>query len=189
MATVVNYVNVFGETITLEQAQLIDKYIKQIYINGVHLKDELYTSEGLKGVYYFVESLLEISNILNEDNNASFRYTYFQNGYKVVESLSYKDIVLSNKVVTIYIGDNDICTAIYDALQNIPINIEKFLYDCNNELQYTFTYDTNGNCDMIYDNQQDQADILPHTIGSPTQHFSWSGKEYYQYAMPIIPPN
>lgn len=187
MTTVINYVNVFGDTITFDQAQLIDKYIKQIYIDGVHVKDELHTSEGLKGVYYFVDSLLEISNILNEDNNASFRYTYFQNGYKVVESLSYKESVLSYKVVTIYIGDNDICTAKYDVLLNVPINVEKFLYDSNNELQYTLTYDTSGNCVMIYDNQQDQADILPHTIGSPNQFFSWSGKEYYQYAMPIIP--
>jgi len=189
MDVTTNYTDLFGNMIPFEQAQLIDKYIKQIYINDVHVKDELYTSEGLKGVYYFVDSLLEISNILNEDNNASFLYTYFQNGYKIVESLSYKESVLSYKVVTIYIGDNDICTAKYDVLQNVPINIEKFLYDSNNELQYTFTYDTSGNCVMIYDNQQDQADILPHTIGSPNQFFSWSGKEYYKYAIPIIPKN
>ena len=57
----------------------------------------------------------------------------------------------------------------------------------NNTLKYTFEYDENGDCFIIYDETDDQKDIFAWEIGQPDVSFTWQGFEYYEFAEPIIP--
>ena len=189
MAIANKYTDFFGNLITSEQAQQLEQYIVQVFNDGVHVKNEIYSKEGLKNILYIINSSSQIDDILQEDSNPSFEISYQQSVYTVVENLAYQNSILIGKTVIVFKDDNEICISKFNVLQDTPLfnSTEKFS-NVDDEVKYIFTYDFNGNCVMIYDNLQDQADIFPNTIGvDPDQTFTWVGFKYYQFAEPLIP--
>ncbi|WP_026904657.1 hypothetical protein [Pedobacter glucosidilyticus] len=190
MANTINYNSDLGQDVTFEQTKQMDAYNKVFLVNGIPTKKERYEFNQLISKSYFVTSNVQISNILLNEPDTSFYYTYYTNNYKVQEMLSFKNAVLMGKWVTVWDQQgNDICFTKFDVQTNqlIPRDTEKSFYE-NGEERYFFEYDPHtGNCLMIYDKPYGDV-IYPNRIGvDPDEPFTWQGKEYYQHAEPLIP--
>ncbi|MCR5862698.1 hypothetical protein LRS05_11320 [Flavobacterium sp. J372] len=190
MATIIKYTNELQNEISSAQLSSLNRYVRQVYTDQHLDKEEFFVNGELSSTLYYVDSLSKTNKILEVDPNASFKYKYFQDDFTVYFHLNYKFEILVGKTVYVRdINDNTICYLNYNLPANTPIyeSTEKYYYDAEGELKYRFHYASSGICVMIYDEQQDQADIFPQTIGQPGRFFTWQGFEYYQFAYPLVP--
>jgi len=192
MTTQIKYTTNYGVEVSMAQMQGLNSFTKQYIIDKILFKEEIYKENQLIGTLFYVSSQLQIQNILQTDPNARFKYKYEQSGYVVLNHLVYKNNVLSEKIISVNDESNN--TICYQK-NNLPgitpnyLTTEKYYYDETGEVKYKFEYRADGNCLMIYDEQIDQADVFPNTIGNPDQSFSWIGFEYYEFAEPLVPNN
>lgn len=190
MATIIKYTNELQNEISSAQLISLNRYVRQVYTDDHLDKEEFFVNGELSSTLYYIDALSETSNILEVNPNAAFKYRYLQNGYMVYFHLNYKlGSIVGKKVYVRDINDNTVCHLNYNLPADMPIyeSTEKYYYDAEGELKYMFHYASSGICVMIYDEQQDQADIFPQTIGQPDQFFTWQGFEYYQFAYPLVP--
>ncbi|WP_116787192.1 hypothetical protein [Flavobacterium psychrotrophum] len=190
MAIEIRYTEWFGDEILPSQIATIEKYLKEYFFDGKHIKTELYIEQELKSTRYNIEDLNDIGRILNEDPNAGICYIHKELEYLIEEVSTYEEAVLKYKIIAVdELHDQAICYAQIDVQTGLPklSDVEKY-YNVNGERKYLFTYDANGECEKIWGEDDYTEDVWPSQIGVRSDvKFTWDGFEYYRYALPIIP--
>lgn len=189
MSSTIKYTNELGNEITSQQIKSVSSYSKIFTEYNIPVKKERYENNKLVDTLYYITSQQQLSTILSTNPTVSFNYKYLQNGFKILELLSYENNVLIGKSISVYDGDNEICHRNYKLENKVATTLrtEKYYYD-GNGLKYTFDYNADGTCFLITDEQDYQADIYAWGIGDTDYtDFTWTGFEYYQFADPVIP--
>lgn len=191
MATTYSYKNLFGNQITNNQVNNLKEYFKDIYIDGMLKKTERIESSMVVHTYYYLNGTESIYDLLPlfRNKKVSFYNVSTINNYKIEDIYAYDNGILVDRSKSIAnVQDKIICYQGIDIVTGLSINNDtrKYYYE-NNTLKYTFEYDENGDCFIIYDETDDQKDIFAWEIGQPDVSFTWQGFEYYEFAEPIIP--
>lgn len=191
MNKLIKYLNLFGDEITVEQKNKLNKYQIGYFSNDEIERRELYENSELISTTYHIGNPDKIVPIIEQDYNASFELLYNDNGYEVCEVITYRNKLLVNKRV--YVSNkNDDLICMRDYILNpegIPIgnSTEKY-YSEKGENRYIFEYSKDGTCFMIHDEKYDQNDIFGRDIGDTSKtDFSWDNFKYYQFSDPLIP--
>lgn len=188
----IKYLNEIGKEISDQEKTKLDKYSKHYYMDGKKNKIESYVFNQLKGTTYFVDSQLQLQEILSKNPDASFILLYNSGGFSFSEYIGYSNSIMDEKKVFIQneLGQN-ICTRIYSYEGSVVkgFNTEKSYYE-DGEERYSFEYNQDGTCFLIHDMKYDQNDIYASSIGDSSKTgFTWKGMEYYEFADPIDPNN
>jgi hypothetical protein len=188
----IKYLDLFGDEISSEQKNTLERYQIAYFADEKLEKAELYENGELISTRYIVYDFNEISFILKKDRNASFNLLYTDNGYRISEGLSFKNQLLTIKQV--YVLDKHehvICFRDYTLDEEgkpIGVHTEKFFYE-EGEHRYVFEYNQDGTCLVIHDEKY-LENIWGSCIGdASTTDFTWKGFEYYQFSDPLIPNN
>jgi hypothetical protein len=192
MAITSEYFNENNDEITLEQARRLTKYRVMVYEGDRKLRYETHTN-GLKShTSYYINSDVEIQEILSTEPNASFAIESKLGEYRISDNRSYRDRILTNW--RIYAEDTSmneiICMQIIDPLTGSVIHnrTEKSYFDANGTEIYVFSYNADGSCFFIEKVQEYQTDFYAKNIGNdPDLTFTWQGFEYYEYSEPVVP--
>lgn len=192
MIETTKYLNEIGKEISNQEKTTLDKYSKLYYHDGKKNKIESYVFNQLKGTTYFVNSQLQLQEILSKNPNASFILLYNSGGFSFSKYIGYSNSIMDEKKVFIQneLGQN-ICTRIYsyNGIVVKGFNTEKSYYE-DGEERYSFEYNQAGTCFLIHDMKYDQNDIYASSIGDSSKtDFTWKGMEYYEFADPIDPNN
>ncbi|MFC6269262.1 hypothetical protein [Frigoriflavimonas asaccharolytica] len=191
MAGTNKFKNIYGKDITNNQTTSLKEYLKEFYIDGILKKSERIENSKVEFTYYYLDDSENINNLLPLylNKKVSFYNISFVNNLKLEVIYSYENGILVGRCKSVIDSGNKIVCYQGLDISGLPINTEtrKYFYE-NNEPKYTFEYDENGDCFIIYDDTTDQQDIFAWDIGDPNlTSFSWQGFEYYEHAEPIIP--
>lgn len=197
----INYLNIFFEEITNNQALQSSEYILEKRYNSSVKVQEHYIDNFLSSVTYFLDNTENQNLILQEYSNIQIKF--YKN--EIISGVYRKyDVeifdpsgLITNKYIEVY-GES-IYPIYYKAIDiqtNDIIHLQKSFYDSENELSYEFEYDElTGDFSKLTildpNNYVDTDDrtIFPSEvgIGNNPYNFTWMGFEYYQNALPIIP--
>ncbi|RRJ92886.1 hypothetical protein [Flavobacterium macacae] len=202
MATTTKYLNGFAESITANQASVINEYIKQTLINNKLKFEEVFDKQKLVHINYYLDHSENPNQIRQKYSN--FTISFFKNEvisgiYRRYDKETYN---LKNELIEKHIevyNDGSPYPIYYRALDPLTsqlVYFEKSYFDEQNNITYEFIYDDlTGNFEkltVLDPNNVVDTDhhiILPNEIGvgNNPYNFTWQGFEYYKNAEPIIP--
>ncbi len=118
---------------------------------------------------------------------------YIENDYEISEYFRYNNNKITYKVVSVkqISTGNNICFRSFETKKGVlcPKYTEKSYYLSDGKLKYFFDYDSDGNAEIIYDEEFEEK-IYSINIGLESNDgFTWEGLEYYRHIEPIIPEN
>lgn len=185
------YKNKYGNTINEVQANTSELYYREKLIDNNKQIVELVKNNKVAKVDYYIGIGDDFNDLLPQyaDQTVCFHKKTIVNNYIVLDNYLFEKNVLIGKSNTVLNSDEEpICFQKRDINSNEPIlgSTEKSFYDSNNVEKYIFDYNDDGICFMIED-LQNNDEILASNIGQSNVSFTWSGFEYYQNALPIIP--
>ncbi len=116
---------------------------------------------------------------------------YIQNDYEITEYFRYENNILTNKAVSVkqISTHKNICFRNFESLNGVlsPKYTEKSFYLPDGKLKYFFDYDSEGNAEIIYDEEFEEKIYSIHIGIDPNEEFTWEGFEYYRHIEPTIP--
>jgi hypothetical protein len=193
MSNTIKYKNEFGVEISIQQIHSIPNYRKMFLVNEILQKTEVYENHSLIKTIISVSNQTEINTQLQNDPNSFMEYIHEQNDYRITEYLDYENNIIVYKVVSvIQISTNNIiCFKRYQTIDGIltPVYTEKKYYLPDGSEKYHFEYDSDGNAQIIYDEEFDEKKYGELIGSDPNEEFTWTGFEFYQFTEPTIPIN
>lgn len=152
MSTQVKYKNFFGAEITNQQANQLDEYTEQTYVDNQIKIERKYFENELEIIYIYIYPDDDVNAILSTLTEPDLEYTIVKdfeqiNGYDTWKYFAYENGVLDSRY-TIKVFDaqgRDIAVAGYDENGTIDFPGWKKYYISNNII-----YDENGNIDIKY---------------------------------------
>ncbi|KOS05948.1 hypothetical protein AM493_07790 [Flavobacterium akiainvivens] len=192
METKIKYTDWQMNEIPVSEINAIKQYQKRYFVDGKEIKSELFINQEYDSTYYYINGREDVQQILRDNPNAHFSFSYENSGYEISETLHYENAILIDKMVYVDETEPDgasICWAkvkFKDDAEKV-VEVEKY-YNVNGERKYLFYYDSDGNCEKIYGEDDVTEDVWPSQIGiRPDVTFTWEGFEYYRHALPLIP--
>jgi hypothetical protein len=138
----------------------LDKYKKVFELDGIIMRSELYESNALSDIKYFLSDGENTNTVLEELSQKVDRFVILNRrkkygNYTIVTSTQFRSKKAIFKSRELYTESNDlICVQDLDLISEKPILLgtEKFMVDLNGEDFACFDYDVDGKFERLMGN-------------------------------------
>ena len=202
MKFLISYENEFEKSVSSEQANLLQNYIKVFSEDSLVKKKEEYKNGKIIHLIYYINPGETLTNILSDNqyvNSIEIRERQIIGNYTRIDGLEFFEGILQFKGISVLdFNGNEIYSSPVDPITNQHDYEEtnKCFYDNNNEKLYVFWYGSNGQFSNMssynpkhkeYINEFKQSFRLEDL--EDLEDFDWANLNYYHNAETIIPEN
>lgn len=192
MSTTINFTNIYGDSLSSQQINMIKDYRKEYFVNNIFKKSEEFINGVLNNVRYDLEDGESINNIISLYNSSVtiffFKQISMQNSCRELSVKKYISGNLDSESILIEKINSDE-EIIYDKTTNssngVVTKYEKYYYE-NDELRYMFEYFDNGDVYKIISFEGIDSKEF-HYLSDLFTNFNWIGLEYYKKGIPKFP--